>query len=659
MADQEVVIVGSDGTEHVFPAGMDPHRAAQVVRNHELKVKSEAPMKEPTTFGEGFHRKLENESVAGGAVGFAEGAPSGVVGAAKAIAHSPIDILNAMVSTGEGAKRLANDPAGTLSEALDSVKNMPGSVYSSIRDTLSKYLDLAKKNPLEFGRAVGNATGGIEAGLVAGQGTRLLPKPLARTVGQGMATVGKKAEWPLWITGAHQLASGNPAGFATLGMPSLLKSTGTGLVHVGGGQTLAEVAAAEKAAARAAKVAATEAKTKAAAEKALSSAPLPSGARELDFGNVQGVPAGQLPAGGMRVGAPAEAGVPVDTSVGWQGPSEGQPAPYRPSAKAAVQAEENAARLERIRKAKAAEGMKTGEPTIREMTAATTPEGDRASMSTTTQQATESGLPPEQQQMLDNLERINAERRARDVPPAGGPGVVATEGVKPPPPVIDPAAQAVRDQTGGMRVGGGTPVATPTTPINEPSEDFLTGGKERRAPTGLVLEPGVNVGEPGIVRQQMLDKSISEADALRNTPADVGSNPRAQVLEAERAAAYKEFMNRRNTAGESPTGAERRTSAEPASPLESVSSKPAASSVKPSRTRIEDIPPSRTDRTPMDKGTPSLSEADMEWLGVPKGTVIKELPEAQVQRLLEGRARRQRLYQEDYFTNKLINQPQG
>jgi hypothetical protein len=37
MADQEVVIVGADGTEHIFPPGFDPKRAAAIVKGGDAK----------------------------------------------------------------------------------------------------------------------------------------------------------------------------------------------------------------------------------------------------------------------------------------------------------------------------------------------------------------------------------------------------------------------------------------------------------------------------------------------------------------------------------------------------------------------------------------------------------------------------------------------
>lgn len=49
----DFVIVGTDGTEHHFPDGMDPKTAIQVVKNGELKATNQKPLQEPTTFWSG------------------------------------------------------------------------------------------------------------------------------------------------------------------------------------------------------------------------------------------------------------------------------------------------------------------------------------------------------------------------------------------------------------------------------------------------------------------------------------------------------------------------------------------------------------------------------------------------------------------------------
>lgn len=49
----DFVIVGTDGTEHHFPDGMDPKAAIQVVKNSELKAANAKPIHEPTSFWAG------------------------------------------------------------------------------------------------------------------------------------------------------------------------------------------------------------------------------------------------------------------------------------------------------------------------------------------------------------------------------------------------------------------------------------------------------------------------------------------------------------------------------------------------------------------------------------------------------------------------------
>lgn len=41
--DEEIVILGADGTEHVFPAGFDPKRAAEIVRGQSAASQPESP----------------------------------------------------------------------------------------------------------------------------------------------------------------------------------------------------------------------------------------------------------------------------------------------------------------------------------------------------------------------------------------------------------------------------------------------------------------------------------------------------------------------------------------------------------------------------------------------------------------------------------------
>lgn len=56
----DFIIVGSDGTEHHFPEGMDPKAAIQVVKNTELRAANAKPLHEPTTFWAGARKGLDD-----------------------------------------------------------------------------------------------------------------------------------------------------------------------------------------------------------------------------------------------------------------------------------------------------------------------------------------------------------------------------------------------------------------------------------------------------------------------------------------------------------------------------------------------------------------------------------------------------------------------
>lgn len=111
MTDQGIVIVGSDGTEHEFPAGMDPKKAAAIVRQQEASgaQPAAAPQKRPLLIGRSeanVPAQLRNDPEAvkafqsakdtGADVGIAAGAmglggalaPASITGPATAFAKS-------------------------------------------------------------------------------------------------------------------------------------------------------------------------------------------------------------------------------------------------------------------------------------------------------------------------------------------------------------------------------------------------------------------------------------------------------------------------------------------------------------------------------------------------------------------------------------------
>lgn len=93
MADEEVVIVDPQGTEHVFPAGFDPAKAAAIVRNS-------LPLKEPTTFGEGFTQSLKKTASDTG-TGILQGAKNAI---------NPRNILSGLRDTAS----VLGDPSAIL-----------------------------------------------------------------------------------------------------------------------------------------------------------------------------------------------------------------------------------------------------------------------------------------------------------------------------------------------------------------------------------------------------------------------------------------------------------------------------------------------------------------------------------------------------------------
>lgn len=159
-----------------------------------------------------------------GAKGFVKGIIPGVGEGAMGMVTLPISILKEVIATTKGAGNLVDDPIGTLTEAWNNVKSIPGQA----RDAVKAALELAKNDPEEWGRQVGKITGNLGVGVAAAKAVPMLPKPLAEKVGTAAETFGKKASWPLRITGAHQIIGGNVlGGIATMTTPELLESGGT------------------------------------------------------------------------------------------------------------------------------------------------------------------------------------------------------------------------------------------------------------------------------------------------------------------------------------------------------------------------------------------------------------------------------------------------
>ncbi len=127
MPDQEVVIVGADGTEHVFPAGFDPKKAAAIVSK---AGPAAAPgEKEPDTWMGGAVKGLR-EGVAGGAKGFVQG-----------MAESPVNLVSGI------GTMLTQPVTKTVGDTFDAIGRIPAAVRGAGAD------------PEGWGRDVGNLTG--------------------------------------------------------------------------------------------------------------------------------------------------------------------------------------------------------------------------------------------------------------------------------------------------------------------------------------------------------------------------------------------------------------------------------------------------------------------------------------------------------------------
>lgn len=252
MEQQEIVIVGSDGTEHVFPAGMDPQKAAAVVRQHEAEQAPKPVSSHEAGMG---HDPLANainrlspgtgdylegaaqglrDGVVSGAKGFVKGLVPGVIEGAKQTIRLPLTVAQASLGAAKGAYNLATDPGATAHGAVDSMMAIPGKVKEGVSAAVQK----AGVDPEGFGNDVGRLTGASEVGVLTSKLAPMAPKPIARKIGAITEQVGTKGAWPIRMIGAHQLGSGNPMGIATMAMPEMLQKSGQMLQDFGADQAI-------------------------------------------------------------------------------------------------------------------------------------------------------------------------------------------------------------------------------------------------------------------------------------------------------------------------------------------------------------------------------------------------------------------------------------
>lgn len=187
--EQGLVIVGSDGTEHEFPHGMDPQKAAGIVREQEAFAKS-GPLVRSRT-GQMYRHPSEPVSK-----DFVDGALSAV---------NPMNYVKA-------AESAYHDPAGAVGGVLAAPFRLAGGLITEPARTLGS---------MTAGEAVGAA---LPLAVPAG----------VRTVGKGLEVAGTKAEWPMQVAASHQVLSGNLGGLGVLAVPPALRWAGRSLQKLGG-----------------------------------------------------------------------------------------------------------------------------------------------------------------------------------------------------------------------------------------------------------------------------------------------------------------------------------------------------------------------------------------------------------------------------------------
>lgn len=314
MADEakEFVITDAAGHDHVFPVGVTPEDAVAALHQTNMSRGLSATgqpiagMDLDKEFSKGFHEHFKQgapgakqDSTAGFALGLAEGAPAGVVKGAKATLMLPIAITKAVLG---GAADLITDPAGTY----EKIKKTAGDLPENVHQAFEAAIKLRTEDPEAWGKQVGELTGSLAGGKIAGSTVAAVKQPVARGVGAAMV---KAAEHPLAtrLTGGGMLGravmTGDPmlgaGGVALMGAPAALRTGGRALQRMGG-MDLSEN--------------------------------LPSGARSIDVGE-----ASKIKSVGVQ-DRPNQG----TTRVPYSGQA---PAPYRSAAKAAVKADTAAANV--------------------------------------------------------------------------------------------------------------------------------------------------------------------------------------------------------------------------------------------------------------------------------------------------------------------------
>lgn len=117
-------------------------------------------------------------------------------------------------------------PKGVLTGAMDIWQGNPPQSGKDLLDGLARLKDLPadfeKATHEERGQMIGNVLGQAGVAKVA----PLTPRPIARQTGAAVEGLGKASAWPLRISGAHSILSGNPIGAAMIAAPRYIQDAG-------------------------------------------------------------------------------------------------------------------------------------------------------------------------------------------------------------------------------------------------------------------------------------------------------------------------------------------------------------------------------------------------------------------------------------------------
>jgi hypothetical protein len=171
-----------------------------------------------------------SEGASGGAEGFVKGLPGGAVDGLLGIPSAIATAGNALWETVQGGIRFAQDPMAESAQIGANLSAIPGQAM----DALEGAHRMAATDPERFGENVGRLTGAVETTAATAAATPFIPGRILRGVGGKVRELGKSAKFPLQISGAHQIAMGNPIGGVGLILaPGAMERTGSGMQRLG------------------------------------------------------------------------------------------------------------------------------------------------------------------------------------------------------------------------------------------------------------------------------------------------------------------------------------------------------------------------------------------------------------------------------------------